>query len=158
MKKLIVPGIDADLKAQYNIRQLALKLTANSMYGCLGFSNSRFYAKHLAALVTQKGRDILLNTKGIVTKLNFEVIYGDTDSIMINTYSTDYDEVYKIGNSIKQAVNKIYRHVELDIDGVYKYMLLLSKKKYAAVTVTKTKAGELECQQELKGLVNYCKY
>lgn len=152
VKKLIVPGIDADLKAQYNIRQLALKLTANSMYGCLGFSNSRFYAKHLAALVTQKGRDILLNTKGIVTKLNFEVIYGDTDSIMINTHSIDYDEVYKIGNTIKQAVNKIYRQVELDIDGVYKYMLLLSKKKYAAVTVTKTKTGELDCHQELKGL------
>lgn len=152
VKKLIVPGLEADLKNQYNIRQLALKLTANSMYGCLGFSHSRFYAKHLAALVTQKGRDILMNTKGIVTKLNFEVIYGDTDSIMINTHSTDYDEVFKIGHSIKQAVNKIYRQVELDIDGVYKYMLLLNKKKYAAVTVTKLKSGELVCQQEHKGL------
>lgn len=152
VKKLIVPGMDADLKAQYNIRQLALKLTANSMYGCLGFSHSRFYAKHLAALVTQKGRDILLNTKGIVTKLNFEVIYGDTDSIMINSHSTDYDEVFKIGHSIKQAVNKIYRQVELDIDGVYKYMLLLNKKKYAAVTVSKTKTGELEFHKEFKGL------
>lgn len=152
VKKLIVPGLDADLKAQYNIRQLALKLTANSMYGCLGFSHSRFYAKHLAALVTQKGRDILLNTKGIVTKLNYDVIYGDTDSIMINTHSTDYDEVFKIGHTIKQAVNKIYRQVELDIDGVYKYMLLLAKKKYAAVTITKAKNGELECHQELKGL------
>lgn len=152
VKKLIVPGMDADLKAQYNIRQLALKLTANSMYGCLGFSHSRFYAKHLAALVTQKGRDILLNTKGIVTKLNYEVIYGDTDSIMINSHSTDYDEVFKIGHSIKQAVNKIYRQVELDIDGVFKYMLLLAKKKYAAVVVSKAKNGELDCHRELKGL------
>lgn len=46
------PKISPELKMQYNIRQLALKLTANSMYGCLGATHCRFYAKGLAALVT----------------------------------------------------------------------------------------------------------
>lgn len=152
VKKLMAnPDLGSDLKMQYNIRQIALKLTANSMYGCLGFTLSRFYAPHLAALVTQKGREILLHTQNLVQKLCYDVVYGDTDSIMINTNSTDYDEVYKIGSNIKQMVNKIYKQVELDIDGVFKYLLLLKKKKYAAVTISKDKNGFV-LNKELKGL------
>lgn len=145
------PNISPELKMQYNIRQMALKLTANSMYGCLGFSHSRFYAPHLAALVTFKGRDILMATKTLVEKLNHNVIYGDTDSIMINTRSQDFEEVYKIGATIKKAVNGIYKHVELDIDGVYQKLLLLKKKKYAAVSVAQ-KDGKLNYSYEYKGL------
>jgi len=139
-------------KVQLNIRQLGLKLTANSMYGCLGFSYSRFFAKPLAALVTSKGREILLQTRDLIQKMNLDVIYGDTDSVMVNTNSNDYDEVFKLGREVKQAVNKLYRLLELDIDGVYKYMLLLKKKKYAAMTVEKDKDGVMRQTTELKGL------
>lgn len=144
--------ISNDLKLQYDIRQKALKLTANSMYGCLGFSHSRFFARHLAALVTGKGREILLNTRDLVQKMNFDVIYGDTDSIMINTNCTDYDQVFKLGNKIKTEVNKLYKLLELEVDGVFKYMLLLKKKKYAALTVTRLGNGQVVEEQELKGL------
>lgn len=152
VKKLMNnPDISSDLRMQYNIRQMALKLTANSMYGCLGFSHSRFYAKNLAALVTYKGREILTNTNDLVQKMNYDVIYGDTDSIMINTNCLEYDEVMKIGIKIKQEINKLYKQVELDIDGVFKYLLLLKKKKYAAVTLSKDRNGELQTHQEHKG-------
>lgn len=42
--------------------------------------------------------------------------------------------------------------LELDVDGVFKYMLLLKKKKYAAVTLTKLPSGEIVAEKEFKGL------
>lgn len=121
-------NISQELKMQYNTRQLALKLTANSMYGCLGATHSRFYAKGLAALVTgeinqprneenvtclrlvfsAKGREILINTKDLVERLNYQVIYGDTDSIMINTNVLDFEQVFAVGKrvSVSKRIEK----------------------------------------------------
>lgn len=33
--------------------------------------------------------------------MNLEVIYGDTDSIMINTNSKSLEEVYKLGHKVR---------------------------------------------------------
>ncbi|SPO31013.1 related to POL1 - DNA-directed DNA polymerase alpha, 180 KD subunit [Ustilago trichophora] len=133
---------------QWNIKQLALKLTANSMYGCLGFENSRFYARPLAALTTFKGREILTATKDLAESMLLDVIYGDTDSVMINTNATEYREALRIGQEFKKSVNERYRLLEIDIDGVFERMLLLQKKKYAAVLVDE----DGKRSTEIKGL------
>jgi DNA polymerase alpha subunit A len=138
-----------------NIRQTALKLTANSMYGCLGFSNSRFFAKPIAALVTAMGRETLQRTVDIAqNSIGLEVIYGDTDSIMINTRLNevgDLEKVKELGERVKREVNRLYRTLELEIDGIFRSMLLLKKKKYAAKTVIETPDG-LKYGQEMRGL------
>ncbi|KAF9187397.1 DNA-directed DNA polymerase alpha catalytic subunit pol1 [Haplosporangium sp. Z 767] len=136
---------------EYDIRQKGLKLTANSMYGCLGAVYSRFYAKQLAMLITSRGREILQNTVDLATEIGLDVIYGDTDSIMINTNTSKVEEVKLIAEGLKKIVNARYKLLEIEMDGMYQRMLLLKKKKYAALMVVE-KSGKYETVVETKGL------
>ena len=43
---------------------------------------------------------ILSHTKDLVEKMNLEVIYGDTDSIMINTSSREFGDVMELGQKV----------------------------------------------------------
>ena len=130
VKGLLKKEKNVKKRETYEIRQMALKLTANSMYGCLGFSHSRFYAKPLAALVTSLGRDTLQATADVAEKeLGLEVIYGDTDSIMINTRTDDLAVVKDLGLKVKKAVNKRYRLLELELDGIFKTMCVSRRQK-----------------------------
>lgn len=53
---------------------------------------------------------------------------------------------------MKFEVNKLYKLLEIDIDGVFKFMLLLKKKKYVVFSVFKGLDGKYVEYKELKGL------
>ena len=58
-----------------------------------------------------------------------DVIYGDTDSIMIDSGTKDLEVAESLAKKVKSEVNKLYRLLEIDVDGIFKCMLLLKKKK-----------------------------
>lgn len=137
--------------ATWDIKQLALKLTANSMYGCLGYTKSRFYARPLAMLTTFKGREILRSTKELAESRSLQVIYGDTDSVMINANVDNVADAFKVGHEFKKAVNERYRLLEIDIDNIFRRILLQAKKKYAAINMVEVDGKFVE-KMEVKGL------
>jgi len=79
---------DPTRKAVYNRTQHALKICANSMYGAMSFRHYNSYSPRCGTSVTGSGRWSLNVSAAVVSGLGFEVVYGDTDSVM---YTLDFD-------------------------------------------------------------------
>lgn len=71
---------------------------------------------------------------------------------MINTGKSDLKESLEIGKKMKVEVNKLYKCLEIEIDGVFKSLLLLKKKKYAALAYADPFAPNPVAKKEVKGL------
>lgn len=67
---------------------------------------------------------------------------------MIDTQERDYVSANKIGFEFKKLINEKYKKLEIDSDGTYKRILLLAKKKYAAVKEEENGSTK----HEIKGL------
>ena len=89
-KRDMALATDPMMKAVQNGRQLALKISANSVYGFTGATVGQLPCVPIASSVTSYGRNLLLETRTFVEniyttangyKFNAEVIYGDTDSV-----------------------------------------------------------------------------
>ncbi|GAA6047885.1 hypothetical protein JCM3770_004691, partial [Rhodotorula araucariae] len=128
-------------------RQLALKVSANSVYGFTGATIGKLPCLPISMSVTAYGREMIDKTKQEVqdrytTANGYEydatVIYGDTDSVMVRFGCPDLETAMKLGAEAAEFVtSKFVKPIKLEFEKVYFPYLLISKKRYAGLYWTK---------------------
>jgi DNA polymerase I len=128
---------DDSMRKILESKQIAVKYMTNSFYGYTGYIRSRTYSLPVATAVTACGRMLIERTRNIVSQhSDMTVVYGDTDSIMVKVDASDVKEAYKIGQELEREINKSLEGlVEMKIENVFKSLLILSKKRYAGISV-----------------------
>lgn len=149
-KKDLAAAKDPFLKAVLNGRQLALKISANAVYGFTGASVGKLPCMEISASTTAYGRQMIEQTKAEVEKRykGADVIYGDTDSVLINFGAgTSLAECMRLGQEAADSITKIFPGViRLEYEKSFSPLLLVSKKRYAGLLWTDEKTSKMDCK------------
>jgi DNA polymerase elongation subunit (family B) len=160
-RKLIPNQQDEFMKNVLDKRQLAYKVTANSLYGQCGAKTSAFYEQDAAASTTATGRLLLTYAKKVVeecygdnecvtekygmVRTKAEYIYGDTDSVFFTFHLTTPDGEKIVGEKAleisievaKEATHLVSQFLKAPHDFEYEKTFspfcLLSKKRYVGM-------------------------
>lgn len=131
-----------------NSKQLAQKVTMNSLYGFCGTVRGCLPLVAIAAAVTCTGRDMILKTADFVRDtMGGTVVYGDTDSVMCTFPVSDefrkngdmalLKNAYERGLEAEAKASALFGHpVLLEYEKIFFPFLLLSKKRYATMCYT----------------------
>ncbi|KAI9758631.1 MAG: DNA-directed DNA polymerase delta [Chaenotheca gracillima] len=142
-KRELAVETDPFQKAVLNGRQLALKISANSVYGITGATVGKLPCLAIASSTTSYGRQMIERTKEEVEKKytiangyehDAQVIYGDTDSVMVKFGPKDLKTAMELGEEAAAYVStKFIKPIKLEFEKVYFPYLLINKKRYAGL-------------------------
>ena len=142
-KKELAVETDTFKKAVLNGRQLALKISANSVYGITGATKGKLPCLAIASSTTSYGRQMIEKTKEEVEARytiangyshDAQVIYGDTDSVMVKFGPKELEKTMELGQDAAQFVSsKFIQPITLEFEKVYFPYLLINKKRYAGL-------------------------
>ena len=143
--------------AVYDGRQLALKVSANSVYGFTGAQVGQLPCLEISSTVTAYGRQMIESTKAQVeahynTANGYDhdsiVVYGDTDSVMIKFGTPDLAEAMRLGNEAAERVTQTFINpIKLEFEKCYHPYLLMNKKRYAGLLWTNpNKHDKMDCK------------
>ena len=123
-------------------RQLAYKISANSVYGFTGAAKGMYPLKLIAETTTFVGRRMIDRTKAIMEeRFGAKVIYGDTDSVMVMFPQTTEGrseadllrEAFALGQEACAVATADFADCnELECEKASLPYMLFAKKKYCA--------------------------
>lgn len=146
-KKAMKAEKDPFKKQVLNGRQLALKISANSVYGFTGATIGKLPCLAISSSVTAWGRKMIAKTQeAVLEKYSIKngypydslIVYGDTDSVMVRFGYPDMETCFKLGQEAADYVtSKFKAPIKLEFEKVYFPYLLINKKRYAGLWWTK---------------------
>jgi len=134
-RKLIKPQNDPVLNITLNTRQNGLKVCANSIFGALGVMEGRMPLPEGARCITALGRQLItIAANHVREKHNGQIVYGDTDSIMVNMNITDPHDCLRLGDALSKEITALYpKPLSLEFERAISLALFIKKKFYAGV-------------------------
>ena len=134
----------------YDMQQNVLKVIMNTYYGVSGYARFRLYDREIGAAVTSVGRAIIEHTRRVIEQQGYKVIYGDTDSCMVQLPPLDRSKTIETAQAIEKSLNASYSEfskTELNADTHYfsirfekiyaRFFQAGKKKRYAGLLVWK---------------------
>eukprot|EP00929_Paragymnodinium_shiwhaense_P089962 TRINITY_DN5018_c0_g1_i1.p1 TRINITY_DN5018_c0_g1~~TRINITY_DN5018_c0_g1_i1.p1 ORF type:complete len:1249 (+),score=246.01 TRINITY_DN5018_c0_g1_i1:91-3837(+) len=125
---------DPRMRAVLNGRQLALKVSANSVYGFTGSTAGSLPSIEIASSVTAYGRSMITSTAAFIDSecSGAHVVYGDTDSVMVSFGNVPRSEAVRLGGACAAAASdRFEKPICLQFEKVLQPFLLMNKKRYA---------------------------
>ncbi len=99
----------------YDLQQNVLKVIMNTYYGVSGYVRFRLYDREIGSAVTSVGRAIIGYTRDVIGDMGYTVLYGDTDSCMVQVPPAPLDETIRTARAIEERVNASYSDFARDV-------------------------------------------
>ena len=93
----------------YDMQQNVLKVIMNTYYGVSGYTRFRLFDREIGAAVTSVGRAIIEHTRRIIEQQGYKVIYGDTDSCMVQIPPLPQDKTIETARMLEKLLNASYQ-------------------------------------------------
>jgi DNA polymerase I len=115
----------------YDMQQNVIKVIMNTYYGVSGYSRFRLYDREIGAAVTSVGRAIIEHTRSVIQSKGYSVIYGDTDSCMIQLPPGGLEQTIETARSIEADLNVSYdRFARENLHADHHYFSIKFEKVY----------------------------